>query len=93
MGKRHRYDGGRGVVGFLVKEYAYKRYLSKARNDSSITEVDDIGEVYQSAEPTVVVSETEIIDGAEIVRVAKLEKHKVCLRCRARVEPKCRVET
>ena len=77
----------------VVREYAHKRYLSKARNDSSITEVDDIGEVYQPAEPTVVVSKTEIIYGAEIVGVAKLEKHKVCLCCRVRAEPKCRVET
>lgn len=78
------------LSGFLVREYASKRYLSRARNNSAITEIEDIGDV-MDPEPedmaAVAVSESEVLYGAEVVGVPKIESHKVCLRCKARVEP------
>ena len=79
------------LSGFLVREYAYKRYLSRARNNSTITEIEDIGDVVdptpEDMAAVAVCGESEVLYGAEIVGVPKIESHKVCLRCKARVEP------
>ena len=70
---------------FVVREYSSVKYLSIGRSDSSIEEISDIGEVqvFQSS----VDDQQKELSNARIVAVMQLDKYKVCLRCKARVEP------
>ena len=69
---------------FLIREFQSKNYSLKAK-DTQILELEDIGQkVPYSAE---LQDNSMTILSAEIVGVAGLEKHKMCLRCKGRVEP------
>ena len=73
--------------GFLVREYACSKYLSKARNDSSIQEIDNLEDVLHLDTPAEVQQMTDILHGGQVVAVPKLDSIKVCIRCKGRVEP------
>ena len=66
----------------MAKEYSSVKYLSMARNGSQI---EDISEVIQ--EVIELDQAHKSIFDAEVVAVVQLDKHKTCLRCKARVEP------
>ena len=67
---------------FVVKEWDTTKYLSRTK-DSTILPIDDIGEVAETDHD----NNLHELKNAHIIAVAKLDKHKACLRCKARVEP------
>ena len=75
------------LSGFLVREYASSRYLSKARNESNVQEVEDLEDVHYEAVDMDQPSDTTILYGAQIVAVSKLDSIRLCMRCKGRVEP------
>ena len=69
--------------GFIVREYASKKYLSLSKNGSSIREVGEIVGVVDDELP----SDENCICDATIAGVLLLEKYKSYLRCGGRIEP------
>ena len=68
---------------FHVREYASKKFISKAREESEIFAIYDIGVTASSNEDP----QPAEIHSALIVGVPQLDTYKSCLRCKARVEP------
>ena len=70
------------LCNFIVREYACKKFISKAKEGSDIISIDDIGEVTQIA-----LTEDQQVHNGQIVGIPQLHKYRSCLRCKARVEP------
>ena len=91
LGKWCRYDEARSLLCsqwlFLVREYSCNKYLSKARNDSSIQEIDNLEDVLHLNTPAEVQQMTDMLHGGQVVAVPKLDSIKVCMCCKGRVEP------
>ena len=60
-----------------------KKYLVKTKNDSEIEKILDIGEVMLPGNDLQVL---QSICNAKIIAEQKLDNHKTCFRCKARVE-------
>ena len=67
---------------FLVREFNGTKYLVMPRGDYKLKDIQNIEalEVDDSTAPS-------YIKNARIVAVLSLENHRICLRCKARVEP------
>lgn len=70
--------------GFLVRHFGHKRYLTMGRQGSTISDIDDIGEV---ALPDAVPEDQSSIYQAKVVAIASQDWYNVCLRCSSRVDP------
>lgn len=71
---------------FVVREYSCQKYLVKGRDGSEMLRIDDIGEVDTTGD---VFKEgaVETWTDVSIIAVPQLDRYKVCLVCKARVEP------
>lgn len=77
--KQHSYH----LVNFGVRDFMSKKYLVKTKNDSEIEKILDIGEVMLPGNDLQVL---QSICNAKIIAEQKLDNHKTCFRCKARVE-------
>ena len=69
---------------FIVKECASQKYLSMPRVGAKINPIHDLGDV---AEPARADATSMEICNVEIIGVPQLDSYKVCLKCKAHVEP------
>ena len=86
MGKRYRTVAGErcySLKGFIVKEYASSKFLSMSKNGSEVVQIPDIGQVKDVTADSV----EENLFEAQVIGVVHLQNYKVCLQCKARVEP------
>ena len=66
---------------FHVRDYGSKKFISKAREDSEILAIYDIGVTASSNEHP----QPAEIHSAKIVGVPQIDTYKSCLRCKGRV--------
>ena len=72
---------------FNVQEYHSKKFLSTPKEGAIIEEIDDLPCSVEAE--SVTVDDDKNIANPCIVGVSKLDRYKLCLRCKARVEPGC----
>ena len=70
---------------FTVREYNCQKYLSMPKDGGTIIPILDISEV-NVQEVNVEVADIELNNGT-IVGVQQLDSYKLCMKCKARVEP------
>ena len=73
------------LKGFMVKEYASSKFLSMSKNGSEVGQIPDIGQVKDVTADNI--EENTQLFEAQVIGVVHLQNYKVCLRCKARVEP------
>ena len=69
----------------MVKEYASSKFLSMSKNGSEVGQIPDIGQVKDVTADNI--EENTQLFEAQVISVVHLQNYKVCLRCKARVEP------
>ena len=70
-----------------MQEYHSKKFLSTPEEGAIIKEIDDRPCSVEAE--SVTVDDNKNIANPCIVGVSKLDRYKLCLRCKARVEPGC----
>ena len=77
--------GSYQLAGFLVREFAGKKHLSMARDGSSMTSIEDLGDMKMPDEDDD--DDDCTMTDVRIVAVPQLDRYKSCMICKARVEP------
>lgn len=72
---------------FSIREYNAVKYMTMSRNESKVEKISDIIDVSTDCEQKLNCEPTSTLRMVKIIAVISLDSHKVCLRCRARVEP------
>lgn len=74
---------------FVVREYKNIKFLSMPREGSTITEIEDIGDVEEVPLDSDGEERQQLkqLSNAQIIGVPHLDMYKACMRCKARVEP------
>ena len=75
------------LTDLVVREYNCRQYLSMPKEGATIAPIEDIGEVEQPDDNSDLEPVGSQVSNAQINGVPQLESYKLCLKCKARVEP------
>ena len=81
------------INGIMVREYKNKKFLSTAREGSSITKIDDIGPIIEVGSDeednsdNLRTSKTHYWENIRVSGVLQLDSYSGCLKCTAKVLP------
>ena len=82
--------GSYSLTGMTVREFRGRKFLSTAKDNSSIVSTEDIGEVAPEGENTIVDTTPQScswVKNVRVVGVITLEKYSCCIKCSTKLVP------
>lgn len=73
------------LSGMMVREFKGKKYLSTAKENCTMEEICDVGDVYQDSGDEGLCEDSNEMSNIRVAAVVQLDKYYACLKCTAKV--------